>query len=159
MYITDLITVIGYLHTAGFRNRWGINCAKCTYVAERITNAADAVRVIRVARTLVIVHVQVGLPFFADKEFSLTIPTYSVMIKVLYAVEKILKLKVSFIIFRHCRMHWPCWLRTWGGASSLTKMVISQSAPITFASGFTLVTLALCAKCRRTLKGLYKHKF
>ena len=40
-----------------------------------------------------------------------------------------------------------------GGASSLTKTLISQSALCTFASAFTLVTLALCVKCRRTLKG------
>ena len=61
--------------------------------------------------------------------------------------------KVSFIILRHCRTHWPCWLRTWGGASSLTKTLISQSAMCTFDSAFTLVTLALSVKCRRTLKG------
>ena len=29
--------------------------------------------------------------------------------------------KVSFIILRHFCMHWPCWLRTWGRESSLTK--------------------------------------
>ena len=40
-----------------------------------------------------------------------------------------------------------------GRASSLTKTIISQSALCTFASAFTLVTLGLCAKCRRTLKG------
>ena len=59
--------------------------------------------------------------------------------------------KVSFIHSHRCT-HWPRWLRTWGGASSLTKTLISQSAPSTFASAFTLVTLALCVKCRRTLK-------
>ena len=32
-------------------------------------------------------------------------------------------------------------------------MLISQSALCTFASAFTLVTLALCVKCRRSLKG------
>ena len=58
---------------------------------------------------------------------------------------------VSFIIL-HCRTHWPCWLRTWGGGSSLTKTLISQSASSTFASAFTFVTLALCVKCRRTLE-------
>ena len=66
--------------------------------------------------------------------------------------------KVSFIILWHWSLlqpctHWPCWLRTWGGASSLTKTLISQSAMCTFASAFTLVMLALCVKCRRTLKG------
>ena len=61
--------------------------------------------------------------------------------------------KVSFIILRHCCTHWPCWLRTLGGASSLTKTLISQSALCTFASAFTLVKLALCVKGRRTLKG------
>ena len=61
--------------------------------------------------------------------------------------------KVSFIILRHCRTHRPCSLCTWGGASSLTKTLISQSALCAFASAFTLVTLALCLKCRRTLKG------
>ena len=30
MYISKLFTVVGYLHTAGFKNRRGINCAKCT---------------------------------------------------------------------------------------------------------------------------------
>ena len=57
--------------------------------------------------------------------------------------------KVSFIILRH----WPWWLRAWGGESSLTKMLISQSPLCVFASAFTLITLALCVKCRRTLKG------
>ena len=61
--------------------------------------------------------------------------------------------KVSFIILRHCCTHCPCWLRTLGGASSLTKTLISQSALCAFASVLTLVTLALCVKCRRTLKG------
>ena len=37
--------------------------------------------------------------------------------------------------------------------SSWTKTLISQSALCTFASAFTLITLALCMKCRRTLKG------
>ena len=32
MYISDLITVIGYLHTAGFKNHRGINGAKCMYL-------------------------------------------------------------------------------------------------------------------------------
>ena len=64
-----------------------------------------------------------------------------------------LQCKVSFIILRHCRTHWLCWLCTWGGAHSLTKTLFSQSALCTFASAFTLVTLALCVKCRRTLKG------
>ena len=31
MFISDLITVSEYLHTTGFKNRWGINCAKCIY--------------------------------------------------------------------------------------------------------------------------------
>ena len=31
MYILDLFTVTGYLHTAGFENRRGINFAKCIY--------------------------------------------------------------------------------------------------------------------------------
>ena len=60
--------------------------------------------------------------------------------------------KVSFIIVQHCRTHWPCWLQTLDGASSLTKTLISQLAPSTFASAFTLVTLALCVTCRRTVK-------
>ena len=29
MYISELFTVVGYLHTAGFKNRIGINFAKC----------------------------------------------------------------------------------------------------------------------------------
>ena len=29
MYISELFTVVGYLHTAGFKNCRGINCAKC----------------------------------------------------------------------------------------------------------------------------------
>ena len=66
--------------------------------------------------------------------------------------------KVSFIILRHYRTHWPCWLRTWGGESSLTKTPISQSALCAFASAFTLVTLALCVKCWRTLKGTLHFK-
>ena len=65
--------------------------------------------------------------------------------------------KVSFIILRHCRTQWPCWLHTWGGASSLTKTLISQSTLCTFASAFTLVTLTLCVKCRRTVKGTLIH--
>ena len=58
-------------------------------------------------------------------------------------------------------MHWPChacWLCTLGRASSLTKTLISQSALCTFASAFTLVTLALCVKCRRTLKETLYNK-
>ena len=31
MFISDLFTVAGYLHTAGFKNRWGINFAKCLF--------------------------------------------------------------------------------------------------------------------------------
>ena len=31
MYISELFTVVGYLHTAGFKNRWGINFAKCIF--------------------------------------------------------------------------------------------------------------------------------
>ena len=31
MFISDLFTVVGYLHTAGFRNRRGINFAKCIW--------------------------------------------------------------------------------------------------------------------------------
>ena len=65
----------------------------------------------------------------------------------------ILVFKVLFIIPRHCCTHWPCWLRAWGGASSLIKTRISQSALCTFASAYTLVTLPFCVKCRRTLKG------
>ena len=49
-------------------------------------------------------------------------------------------------------MHWPCWLCTWGVVSSLTKMLISQSALCAFASAFTLVMLAWCVKCQRSLK-------
>ena len=30
MYISELFKVVGYLHTAGFKNRIGINFAKCT---------------------------------------------------------------------------------------------------------------------------------
>ena len=29
MYISELFTVVGYLHTAGFKNRQGTFCAKC----------------------------------------------------------------------------------------------------------------------------------
>ena len=29
MYISEIFTVVGYLHTAGFKNRWGINFVKC----------------------------------------------------------------------------------------------------------------------------------
>ena len=29
MYISELLTVVGYLHTAGFKNCQGINFAKC----------------------------------------------------------------------------------------------------------------------------------
>ena len=32
MYISDLITVFGYLHTAGFKNRRGIDFAKCIFL-------------------------------------------------------------------------------------------------------------------------------
>ena len=32
MYISDLFTVVGYLHTAGFKNRLGIFCAKCMFL-------------------------------------------------------------------------------------------------------------------------------
>ena len=68
--------------------------------------------------------------------------------------------KVLFTILWHCCTHWPCWLHTWCGPcdpSSLTKMLISQSMLCTFASAFTLVTLALCVtECRRTLKGTFK---
>ena len=31
MYISELFTVVGYLHTAGFKNCWGIICAKCMF--------------------------------------------------------------------------------------------------------------------------------
>ena len=31
MYVTELLTVVGYLHTADFKNRRGINFAKCIY--------------------------------------------------------------------------------------------------------------------------------
>ena len=60
-------------------------------------------------------------------------------------------LKVSFIILRHYCTHWPCWL---GGASSLTKTLISQSALCTFASASTLVMLALCWNAEGLWKGL-----
>ena len=30
MYISELFTVAAYMHTAGFKNRLGINFAKCT---------------------------------------------------------------------------------------------------------------------------------
>ena len=30
MYISELLTVVGYLHTAGFKNHRGINFAKCS---------------------------------------------------------------------------------------------------------------------------------
>ena len=62
--------------------------------------------------------------------------------------------KVSFIILRHCCTH--C-VRTWVGASSLTKTLISQSALCTFAfTAFMLVMLALCVKCRRTLERTFR---
>ena len=35
MYISGLFTVVGYLHTAGFKNRWGINFAKCIYLCAK----------------------------------------------------------------------------------------------------------------------------
>ena len=71
-------------------------------------------------------------------------------------VHVFMKAKVSFIILPHCCRHWPCWLCTLGGVSSLTKTLISQSVLCTFAFAFTL---ALCVKCRRTLKGtlVYHH--
>ena len=31
MYISELFTVVGYLHTTGFKNCWGIDCAKCSF--------------------------------------------------------------------------------------------------------------------------------
>ena len=31
IYISESFTIVGYLHTAGFKNRRGINCAKCTW--------------------------------------------------------------------------------------------------------------------------------
>ena len=40
----------------------------------------------------------------------------------------------------------------WAG-KFIWQTLISQSALCAFASAFTLVTLALCVKCRRTLKG------
>ena len=73
----------------------------------------------------------------------------------IYILNSLSWRKVSFMILRHCCTHWPCWLRTWGGASSLTKTLISQSALYTFAFAFTLVMQTLCVKCRRSLwKGL-----
>ena len=57
-------------------------------------------------------------------------------------------------ILRHCCTHLPCGgRRTLGGASSFTKTRISQSALCAFASACTLVTLALCVKCRRFVTG------
>ena len=50
-------------------------------------------------------------------------------------------------------MHWPCWLRTWGGASSFTKTLISQSALCAFASARTHILLALSEKCRSFVTG------
>ena len=32
MYISELFIVVGYLHTAGFKNRRGTFCAKCVYL-------------------------------------------------------------------------------------------------------------------------------
>ena len=32
MYISESFTVVGYLHTAGFKNCRGINCAKCIHL-------------------------------------------------------------------------------------------------------------------------------
>ena len=51
-------------------------------VAERSTNAADAVRVIRVARALVSVRTRVWDYLYSRIKKSLTIPAYLVMIKV-----------------------------------------------------------------------------
>ena len=72
-------------------------------------------------------------------------------------VTALLLSKVSFIILRHCCTHWPCWLRTLGGASSLTKTLISQSGLCTFASAFTLVTLALCVVRGTPTAGVLLH--
>ena len=33
MYISEFFTVVGYLYTGGFKNRWGINFAKCMFFA------------------------------------------------------------------------------------------------------------------------------
>ena len=33
IYISELFTVVGYLHTTGFKNRPGINCAKSSAFA------------------------------------------------------------------------------------------------------------------------------
>ena len=60
---------------------------------------------------------------------------------------------VPFIIAWHCCMHWPCWLRTWGGASSFTKTLISQSAQQAFPLACTPITLALSVMCRTIEKG------
>ena len=70
----------------------------------------------------------------------------------LQTYHRIYNVKVFFIILWHCCKHWPYWLCTWGGASSLTKTLISQSALCALTSALTLVTLALCVKCRRSLK-------
>ena len=69
---------------------------------------------------------------------------------------RICRCKVPFIILRHYCTHCPCWLCTWGGASSLTKRSLANQHCVHFASAFTLVTLALCVKsgvkCQRSLK-------
>ena len=37
MYISELFKVVGYLHTAGFKNRIGINFAKCRWILNNTT--------------------------------------------------------------------------------------------------------------------------
>ena len=56
-------------------------------------------------------------------------------------------------ILRYCCTQFPCWRRTWGGASSFTKTRISQSGLCAFDFACTLVTLALCVRCRRFVTG------
>ena len=67
--------------------------------------------------------------------------------------ERVYLCTVYAKILRHCCTHFPCWLRAWGGASSFTKMRISQSALCAFASACTLVSLALSVKCWRIVAG------
>ena len=38
MYISDLFTVVGYLHIVGFKNRRGTFCTKCKYYISESTS-------------------------------------------------------------------------------------------------------------------------
>ena len=42
MYISELFTVVGYLHTTGFKNRRGTFCVKCTSIRLDLYEAQSA---------------------------------------------------------------------------------------------------------------------